>query len=172
VGARAGRLGDAPDRGALGGGRAAARHVLERGGRTWTPAPHLVVATLPQQSVGSGRAAGGGIDAREDQRIGAQRGGCELFEVDGLAVAAGGAGHGRRRVDEVGAADIEVAQLVHGVFVEVGEQRGPAPGEARVQRRELFVAGAGREVGCAVLHGVGDHHPADQRQAEGAGEAE
>jgi hypothetical protein len=75
-------------------------------------------------------------------------------------------GGGQRRIDEVGAGDVEVAQLVHGVFVEVGEQRGALPGEAAVERGELFVAGGGREVGDVVLHGVGDEHAADEGEGE------
>src|SRR5438067_53859 len=57
----------------------------------------------------------------------------------------------RRWVGEVRAGDVEVAQLVERVFVEVGHERRSLPGEAVVETCHLLVARRGREVGAVVL---------------------
>ena len=117
-----------------------------RGGRTAgaTP-PDLVVGAAARASCVGGRRAGerAGSRRRDDQRVGRERGRRRR-------------GRGRRarrsrprpprqrgrRVDEVGAADVEAAQLVERVFVEVGEDApGPWPAKRVVDRGELADSG-------------------------------
>src|SRR3984885_2939770 len=105
--------------------------MLERRRYSLAPPPHLVVATLPQQAVGSRRPAGKWVGAGHYQRIGKQRRGRDPIEIDWLAVDSRSRGKRRRWVDEVGPAHVELAQLVHRVFVEVREQGRPVARKSR-----------------------------------------
>jgi len=96
------------------------------------PPPDFVVGAPPEQAVGGRRTHCGGVTAREDQRIGAQCGGSDAGELHRPTVTVSRVRKGGRGIDEVGTPNVQVAQLVERVFVEVGEQRGAVPGEAGV----------------------------------------
>jgi len=101
-----------------------------RGSRA--PAPHLVVGALPEQAVSRWRADGGRIPACDDQRIAAKGRRAEAAQLDLSSVTDVEPGKPDWRILEVGATDVQVSQLVERIFVEVGEQRWSASGEAAV----------------------------------------
>ncbi len=74
-----------------------------------------------------------------------------------------------RPVDEVGTADIQIAQHVERVLVEVDEKRGAPARKSGVERGELVIAGSGREIGVVVLRRIGCEHAAGKQQGEREG---
>ena len=93
--------------------------------------PHLVVGALPHQAIGRRGLAGGGVAAREHQRVGEPRARSapDRGRPDSRVPPSADAG---RRIHEVDAPHVEVAQLIQRVFVEVPVQHRAAPGKARI----------------------------------------
>ena len=114
----------------MSGGAAAQHHMGDGCGCAPAPSPELVIGALPEQAVRGGWAGARGVAAGEDQRVGKQRCRWHPAEVHGCAVRSCCPGERRGREDEVGAADVEVTQLVERVFVEVGEGGRTSPGIA------------------------------------------